>query len=54
VIGNFADMEVEKIWGRRPSRRLPADIQFAALRKLRTLCNARALEDLRIDVEIVD
>ena len=48
MIRNFADKEAEKIWGGTPSRRLPADIQSVARRKLRMLGNASALEDLRI------
>jgi proteic killer suppression protein len=48
VIRNFADKEAEKIWGGTPSRRLPADIQSVARRKLRMLANASVLDDLRI------
>ena len=48
MIRNFADREAEKIWGGTPSRRLPADIQSVARRKLRMLANASALDDLRI------
>jgi proteic killer suppression protein len=48
VIRNFADKEAEKIWGGTPSRRLPADIQSVARRKLRMLANASGLEDLRV------
>ena len=48
VIRNFADKEAEKIWHGTPSRRLPADIQHAARRKLRMLNNAATLDDLRI------
>jgi proteic killer suppression protein len=48
VIRNFADREAEKIWTGTPSRRLPADIQPVARRKLRMLNNAAALEDLRV------
>ncbi|HEX8777325.1 MAG TPA: type II toxin-antitoxin system RelE/ParE family toxin [Rhodanobacter sp.] len=48
MIRNFADREAEKIWGRTLSRRLPADIQSVARRKLRMLANASVLDDLRI------
>ena len=48
MIRNFADKEAEKIWGGTPSRRLPADIQGTARRKLRMLNNAATLDDLRI------
>jgi proteic killer suppression protein len=48
VIRNFADKEAEKIRDGVPSRRLPADIQQVARRKLRMLDNALTLEDLRI------
>ena len=41
-------MEAERIWGGSPSRRLPADIQHVARRKLRMLNNAASLDDLRI------
>jgi proteic killer suppression protein len=48
VIRTFNDMEAERIWGGSPSRRLPADIQHVARRKLRMLNNAASLDDLRI------
>lgn len=48
MIRNFADKEAEKIWDGTRSRRLPADIQQAARRKLRMLNNAATLVDLRI------
>lgn len=48
MIRNFADPETEIIWNGRRSRRLPADIQAVALRKLRMLNQARALSDLRV------
>lgn len=48
MIRNFADKEAEKIWGGTPSRRLPADIQQVARRKLRMLNSALTLDDLRI------
>jgi proteic killer suppression protein len=48
VIQSFADPETELIWSGRRSRRLPADIQNVALRKLRLLNQARVLTDLRV------
>ena len=48
MIRNLADKEAEKIWGGTPSRRLPADIQSVARRKLRMLGNASVLDDLRV------
>ena len=47
MIQSFADAETALIWSGRRSRRLPADIQSAALRKLRLLNQARVLSDLR-------
>jgi toxin HigB-1 len=48
VIQSFKDGETERIYRRQRSRRLPADIQQVALRKLRMLNNAVSLNDLRI------
>jgi toxin HigB-1 len=48
VIKSFADPETARIWDGRRSRRLPFEIQPAALRKLRMLNQARALNDLRV------
>lgn len=48
MIQGFADPEAELIWSGRRSRRLPADIQNVALRKLRLLIQARVLSDLRV------
>jgi proteic killer suppression protein len=47
VIKSFRDKETEKIYRRVYSRRLPRDIQPAALRKLRMLNNAIGLQDLK-------
>ncbi len=47
MIKSFKDAEAEKLHDRQPSRRLPQDIQRAALRKLRMLNNAKAIRDLR-------
>ena len=48
MIQSFADPETELIWSGRRSRKLPADIQNVALRKLRLLNQARVLGDLRV------
>jgi toxin HigB-1 len=48
MIQSFADPETELIWSGRRSRKLPPDIQNAALRKLRILNQARVIGDLRI------
>jgi toxin HigB-1 len=48
VIQGFIDSEAELIWSGRRSRKLPSDIQNAALRKLRLLNQARTLSDLRV------
>ncbi|MCK7592919.1 type II toxin-antitoxin system RelE/ParE family toxin [Pseudomarimonas salicorniae] len=48
MIRTFNDREAEKIWGGTASKRLPADIQQVARRKLRMLNNAASLEDLRV------
>ena len=48
MIVSFGDRETETIWQGRHSRRLPTDIQAAALRKLRLINNAKRLEDLRV------
>jgi addiction module HigA family antidote len=41
MIQGFADPEAELIWSGRRSRKLPADVQNVALRKLRLLNQAR-------------
>jgi len=48
VIKTFKDAETEKIYQRERSRKLPSDIQQAALRKLRMINNAINLNDLRV------
>lgn len=47
MIQSFADKETEKIWNRQRSRKLPAEIQDRALRKLRELAAATTLDTLR-------
>ena len=48
MIQSFANSETELIWSGRRSRKLPPDVQNAALRKLRLLNQARVLTDLRV------
>ena len=48
MIRSFKDSEAAKIYALRRSKRLPADIQQIALRKMRMLNNAVTLNDLRI------
>jgi proteic killer suppression protein len=48
VIVSFGDSETGLVWRGVRSRRLPADIQSVALRKLRMLNSAKRLDDLRI------
>jgi toxin HigB-1 len=48
MIVSFRDEETAKLWQGLRSRRLPADIQAVALRKLRLVNAARRIDDLRI------
>lgn len=48
MIRSFSDRETQRIFGRQPSRKLPSDIQQAALRKLRMLNRSASLNDLRV------
>jgi len=48
VIKTVKGKETSKVFARQRSRKLPADIQQLAYRKLRYLNNARTLQDLRI------
>jgi proteic killer suppression protein len=48
VIRNFVDKEAEGVWNGIASRRLPADIQSVARRKLRMLNSAVTIDDLRV------
>jgi toxin HigB-1 len=48
MIRSFRDRETERIWSGERSRRLPPEIQDAALRKLRIMNQARRLDDLRV------
>ncbi len=48
MIKSFTCKETEKIWNGIQSRKLPADIQDVARRKLRMINNAQNINDLRI------
>lgn len=48
MIKSFGDKETEKIWEGLQSKKLPADIQNVARRKLRMINNAQGINDLRI------
>lgn len=47
-INSFADKEVERIFNREFSCRIPTDIQAVALRKLIYMDKAQTLNDLRV------
>lgn len=48
MIKSFADKETEKIYNQLFSRKLPHNIQRAALRKLIMIDNVGCLEDLKV------
>jgi proteic killer suppression protein len=48
VVRTWADAEAEKIFNLKRSRKLPSDLQRAALRRLRMLDAAVTLEDLTV------
>ncbi|MGQ9645910.1 MAG: type II toxin-antitoxin system RelE/ParE family toxin [Thermodesulfobacteriota bacterium] len=48
MIKSFKEYEIEKVYAREGSNKLPRDIQQVALRKLRVINNAKNLNDLRI------
>ena len=48
MIKSFKDRDTERLFRRQPVRRLGADVQRVALRKLRMLDAAGSLDDLRI------
>ena len=54
MITNFKCSETEKIFNGIQSRKLPANIQSVARRKLRMLNNSVNLDDLRIPPAIID
>lgn len=47
MIKSFKDSETDKVFRRRFSRRLPQDVQRAALRRLTYLHTAKDINDLR-------
>ncbi len=48
MIRSFRDAEARKLFQRERSKRLPSNLQRAALRKLTMLDAAETLEDLRV------
>jgi proteic killer suppression protein len=48
VIRSFRDRDTERLFHRRPTRRLGPEVQRVALRKLRMLDAAETIEDLRM------
>jgi len=48
MIKSFGDKATEKIWNGIYSKKLPAEIQQIALRKLRMINNAQDLPDLKV------
>jgi proteic killer suppression protein len=48
MILSFGSGDTETIWRGERSRRLPGDIQAAALRKLRLINAARRIDDLQV------
>jgi proteic killer suppression protein len=48
VIRSFRDRDTERLFQRRPVRKLGSDIQKVALRRLRMLDAATVLDDLRL------
>ena len=48
VIKTFKDPETRRLYQRQRSRKLPANIQQVALRKLRMINNAININDLRV------
>jgi toxin HigB-1 len=48
VIRSFRDRDAERLFNRHPVRKLGADVQRTALRKLRQLDAAMTLDDLRV------
>ena len=48
MIRSFNSKETQKIWEGSQSKKIPADIQNVARRKLRMINNAQNINDLRI------
>ncbi|PWB81326.1 MAG: plasmid maintenance system killer [Candidatus Methylomirabilota bacterium] len=47
MIKSFANEQTEGVYLREFDKRLPAEVQQAALRKLRMINNAKSIQDLR-------
>lgn len=48
MIRNFACKQTAALWANRRHRKLPADLQQSALRKLRLIESAMQIEDLKL------
>jgi proteic killer suppression protein len=48
MIKSFADRDSERLFGREPVRRFPAELRRVMLRKLVAVDAAEALDDLRV------
>ena len=48
MIRSFRDRDTQRLFDRQPARKLGADVQRIALRKLRQLDAAVSLDDLRV------
>lgn len=48
MLRSFADAETERVWLRQRTKRLGADVQRMALRKLLIMDAAETLQDLRV------
>lgn len=48
MIKSFADRDTERLFGREPVRRYPAELRRVMLRKLVAVDAAEALDDLRV------
>lgn len=51
MIKSFGDRDTERLFGREPVRRFPADLLRTMLRKLVALDAAEALQDLRVPTD---
>lgn len=48
MIRSFADLEAERVWNGDHSRKLPADVQQRAMRRMKLLDAARSLDELGV------
>lgn len=48
MIQSFRDTDAERLFARQRAKRIPSDLQRAALRKLRMLDAAETINDLRV------